>query len=205
MEFSQDCLKRRYDEDVPTIISAGRPKDLNKLLGHVQTELYVWRCPICSKNCNCAPHRKQYGLAPAGLISSLAREKGLTVAQLLQDPGAIEAATLAKEAAPKKVKPPSDDLERAGREGGNQKGKKTKKPVHNGTDKVKDRLIDKVVEKAKEKVAKPMADKVHKHIMPTATPPTLIKPFLKQPKHVEDPDFEFIGISYPLEVIGKRL
>lgn len=212
---SAECLKRRYDEDAVALVAAGRPKDLNKLLGHVPTETYVWRCPVCCKSCNCAPHRKQYGLQPAGLIASLAKENGLTVAQLLQDPAAMEAARVAKEAAtPKKLKL----LEG----GGVEEKEKEKKPKKTTTDKPKERIPKKLTEKvpgsstekvkvkpaggkAKEKVAKAAAAKVDKLPVPPVIAPAPIKPFIRQPKHVEDPEFEFIGISYPLEVIEKRL
>lgn len=229
--FSQECLKRRYDEDLLAIVAAGRPKDLNKLLGHVQTETYVWRCPVCCKNCNCAPHRKQYGLPPAGFIASLAKEKGLTVAQLLQDPGAMEMAKLAREAAaaaatPKKVKLTSEGAVEG-------KEKKLKKVVDKGTDKPKERIAkvkkstekgpgtstdktkekstEKALGKAKEKAAAKAAKAAAKDMMmmmpmmALSIAPAPIKPFIRMPKHVDDPEFEFIGISYPLEVIEKRL
>lgn len=225
---SQECLKRRYDEDLVAIVAAGRPKDLNKLLGHVQTEAYVWRCPVCCKNCNCAPHRKQYGLPPAGFIASLAKEKGLTVAQLLQDPGAMEMAKLAREAAaaatPKKVKALTSEGAVEGKE------KKIKKVVDKGTDKPKERIAkvkkstekaqgstdktkekstEKVSGKAKEKAAAKAAKAAAKDMMmpviALSIAPAPIKPFIRMPKHVDDPEFEFIGISYPLEVIEKRL
>lgn len=244
---SQECLKRRYDEDLATIIAAGRPKELNKLLGHVHTEAYVWRCPVCCKNCNCAPHRKQYGLPPVGFIASLAKEKGLTVSQLLQDPSAMEAAKMARDAAatPKKMKLPASEGAVVVVEGKEKKLKKLVVVMEKGKDKPKERIAKKAVpgEAKKEKVPMSSADKKEKSmekalvkakekaaakaakavakaaakaatkaaakdIMPVvASTITLapIKPFIRQPKHVEDPDFEFIGISYPLEVIEKRL
>lgn len=197
---SADCLKRRYDEDAAAIVAAGRPKELNKLLGHVPTEAYVWRCPVCCKNCNCAPHRKQYGLPPTGFILSLAKENGLTVAQLLQDPSAMEAAKVAREAAtPKKLK---------SLEGGGEQKEKGKEKKSKTTDKPKERVPKKPPAEAKklvEKVAKAATTKVDKLLIPPVIAPAPIKPFIRQPKHVEDPEFEFIGISYPLKVIEKRL
>lgn len=222
-------MKRRYDEDLLAIVAAGRPKDLNKLLGHVQTEAYVWRCPVCCKNCNCAPHRKQYGLPPAGFIASLAKEKGLTVAQLLQDPGAMEMAKLARDAAaaatPKKVKVLASDGAVEVKEKKVKKvvdkdkpkeriakvKKSTEKALGGSTDKTKEKSTEKASGKAKEKTTTKIAKAAAKDmmmIMPVvalAIAPAPIKPFIRMPKHVDDPEFEFIGISYPLEVIEKRL
>lgn len=219
--FCQDCLKRRYDEDTTAIIAAGRPKDLNKLLGHVHTESYVWLCPICRKICNCAPHRKQYGLPPTGFLTSFAKEKGLTVAQILQDSEAMEEARAAKESRDalrkEKAKAPGRDKDKQAADGGaEKKEKKEKKETEKKKPADKKEKVDKqATEKGKDKVASnplpkppksaPEKKKDDKPKMLAAAAPVPIKPFVKQPKYVSDPDFEFIGISYPLGVIEKRL
>ncbi|RPB17759.1 hypothetical protein P167DRAFT_601557 [Morchella conica CCBAS932] len=221
--FCQDCLKRRYDEDTTAILAAGRPKDFNKLLGHVHTEPYVWLCPICRKICNCAPHRKQYGLPPTGFLTSFAKEQGLSVAQLLQDPNAVEAARLAKEkrdaARKEKAKAPGKDKDKEVADGGAEKEKKEKKEKKDTEKKKpaekKEKVDKSATEKGKDKVTsnpilKPSKSasekkKDDKPKMLASAAPVVIKPFVKQPKYVSDPEFEFIGISYPLEVIEKRL
>ncbi|KAH0609324.1 uncharacterized protein H6S33_012810 [Morchella sextelata] len=206
-ELNGEASKKKKRETVP-----GTP-----------SKPYVWLCPICRKICNCAPHRKQYGLPPAGFLTSFAKEQGQSVAQLLQDPNAVEAARLAKEkrdaARKEKGKAPGKDKDKEVADGGAEKEKKEKKEKKDTEKKKpaekKEKVDKSATEKGKDKVAsnpipKPSKSALEKKKddkpkMLASAAPVVIKPFVKQPKYVSDPEFEFIGISYPLEVIEKRL
>lgn len=128
------------------------------------------------------------------------------MAQLLQDPDAVEAVRLAKEnkePTPKKPKPLPKGAVLTGRAESEQKEADKEK----GKEKKSVKLAAKPVEKkTTEKPAKPALekDKVGKPKTVTIIP-AAPKPFVKLPKHVSDPEFEFIEVSYPLGVIEKRL
>lgn len=113
----------------------------------------------------------------------------------------METAGLAKDAILKESEISSNEPVRKG--GGDEQKEKETRITDNIV--MAKMVTEKATGTAKEKLVKAAADKGNRHIMPLVNPSSAIRPFLKQPKHIQDPEFEFIGISYPLQVIEKRL
>ncbi|TGZ81220.1 hypothetical protein EX30DRAFT_371580 [Ascodesmis nigricans] len=219
------CLDTRYSQDYNTIISTPRPKDLSNILGHASDTPYIYKCPVCSGNCNCSAHRKKAGLPLAGNIKHLSQITGKTVQELLNNDEELAKAKeldrkqreesgksmgyktaptdspVGSDGMPKRV--PMTEEERKRKKAEQQKRYKEKarlkaqaeKAAVAGDEDAKNEIVQKIMTIAPE--APPVM------IMPTIQMPS--KPYVKKPRNVEPPHFEYIAIDFPIGIIRARL
>jgi outer membrane biosynthesis protein TonB len=212
---------------VASILAAGKTKDMTKALGHDSSDSYYFRCPICDKKCQCAVHRKKHedeaaakgdggggssggasvgGPSSAADLEKFAKEAGIPVSEvagLMNDSATRNKGKPKPTAEVKKVQKPAPEKKPVTKKPTPKKDPAAPKEKISTTtkDKVPKENTKQKASKAKITPMDPSQTNTLK-LVPVSGPP---QPLIRKPKHVNDPDFEWIAISYPLNIISARL
>ncbi|KAI5858138.1 hypothetical protein BZA05DRAFT_415498 [Tricharina praecox] len=215
--FCDKCLRRNYDNSIEEIHGAGKPHNLTTL-GHDASEAYLFRCPVCEKKCQCYLHRPPEEAASdsntaaksAAHLAMFAKEAGVDPAEIegmmndtpTRNRGKGKEVVKGKEKVvvrPESAKKKTDK----GKEKAIPKSESAKKPKAEAEAKAKAEA--KGLKKAPLKKDKAKEEAQSSSTLKLVTISGPMPPAVKKPKHVEDPNFEFLAISHPLPVIALRL
>ncbi|KAF8539467.1 hypothetical protein BDD12DRAFT_837908 [Trichophaea hybrida] len=190
--FCDGCLKRHYNTGTTAIKAKGKVKDLTQVLGHDASDSYYFKCPVCENKCMCYQHRKKEPEGQEAGLQAFAKEAGVPVAEVTEIMnGSMDAPP--KEVKPKEVKP-------------KEVKPKEKKPKETKPKEPKEKKPKEKKEKApKEKKPAPTVDPAMMTTIRLPLATGSLKPLIRKPKHVDDPNFEFIAISHPLNIVQARL
>jgi len=213
--YSDNCLKRHYNTSTAVIQAEGKVKDFTKVLGHDASESYYFKCPVCEQKCSCYQHRKKVQDGEADL-QAFAKEAGVPVAEVTGIMNGPATGDQGKVKGPpkkeKEVKPKENKEKDAKPKEKKEKESKPKEPKEKELKEKKPKEKKPAAEK-KEKAPKELKPKEKKPaidptMMTTIRLPLITgppKPLIRKPKHVDDPNFEFLAISHPLNIINARL
>jgi hypothetical protein len=202
---------------VASILAAGKTKDMTKALGHDSSDSYYFRCPICDKKCQCAVHRKKQdeaaakgdggggsggGQSSAADLEKFAKEAGIPVSEVagLMNDSATRNKGKPKPVDVKKVQEPAPEKKQVTKKPNPKKDPAAPKEKTTTKDK-----MPKAPKPSKAKDAAPLVPHQTNTLKLVPVPPGPPLPLIRKPRHVDDPNFEWIAISYPLNIISARL
>jgi hypothetical protein len=178
-------LKKHYNTSIEDIKAQGKA-DPFKILGHDTEETYTWKCPVCDNKCNCYNHRKKEE-NKEDQLAKFAQEAGVSVDVVKG---------MADDETPRVV---AQKMEKA-----TPKTKVEKKPKTAEKNKEKVDVKKPSTKKAdSKKKVQPPVDGMMTMKLPLASGPP--KSVLKKPRDVEEPNFQFIILDQPLEIVFARM